>query len=537
MKKYDVSSDTRDVLDILIKQNDYISLNKIINILDKKPNYLRTLQKIIKELKDNQRVIQEGKASLAKVRIENIQRSYRRYDFIYVVKNNQAAGIIFKLDDMYRFYYLSDYIADGLPAITLLNVSISPYDFKEIPALFEEDIPEGINREILETAHKTSDEFELLTLLSDNIGDLSFTKTLDDVNINKAITSPSYLSIQDAMLGTNKKINVLSNFKINIDEEFLFPESHDLTKLKQAKNDGISGFQYKKLVNIDFEKKEIYDDGNITHHYILKPYSKIKSNKNTESYFPHIALNEHLFMSFAKNELGFKVPYSAIVKTDNSEYHYVVKRFDRYKLSKYAKSTFAVYMGLRSDNKYDTSSEKLFTRIAKELISPHQRMELLKHYVYSVIIQHEDMHTKNLSLIIDKGKVLFSPLYDIACTGIYSTTKKLDSHISINSKQTNIRPNDFKVLCKILNIKYSDFKKEAFIIANTYKNGLPLYLDEIDKLGSIPFYKMKQSVKIGEGPIWKAMPEAEEFSNILRKFYNKRVIELTSLGWINTTIE
>ncbi len=38
----------------------------------------------------------------------------------------------------------------------------------------------------------------------------------------------------------------------------------------QKQTDGISGFQYKKLVN-----------------------------KDLETYFPHISINEHLFMSFA----------------------------------------------------------------------------------------------------------------------------------------------------------------------------------------------------------------------------------------------
>ena len=54
--------------------------------------------------------------------------------------------------------------------------------------------------------------------------------------------------------------------------------------------------------------------------------------------------------------------------------------------------------------------KNFFERIAKELISPYERMELLKYYVYSVIIQHEDMHTKNLSLIYDR-ELVFLLLY------------------------------------------------------------------------------------------------------------------------------
>ncbi|MEA1915459.1 MAG: type II toxin-antitoxin system HipA family toxin [Campylobacterota bacterium] len=532
MKKIKIDRDTIDVLDILLNSKDYLNLNEIINILKKNKTFTRKLQRILKDLVDNKRAIQEGAASSTKYRVENVERLYRRLDFIYVHKGSNVAGIIFKLDEVFEFYYLNQYIVDLLPNIASLDILIEPYEFKELPAVFEENIPEGINREILEVNSQTADEFTILTTLKDNIGDLYFSKTLDDISYKESSKAPSYLNILDDMLGSNARINILEDFTIDIDEINLFPEGHDLTKLSLNQTDGISGFQYKKLVNIDFDSKVIYSKKDESHNYILKPYSKLKSNKDLETYFPHISLNEHLFMSFAKNELGFRVPYTAIVKTDDQEFHYLIKRFDRHKVHRYAKTTFAVYMGLRSEKKYDTTSEKLFRRIAKELISPTQRMELLKHYAYSVIIQHEDMHTKNLSLIFDKNKVLFSPLYDVACTGFYSTTKKYDSHLKINGKQKNIRPNDFKGLCEILNIKHLDFKKVANDIALKYENILPEYIKEIRKLGHIPFYKMKLVQKAGGIPQWKAAKEPIEFADVLEKFHNKRVEELKHLCWM-----
>jgi len=532
MKKRKIDRDTIDVLDTLLNSKEYLNLNVILNILEKNKTFTRTLQRILKNLVDNKRAIQEGAASTTNYRVENVERVYRRFDFIYVHKGSEIAGIIFKLDEEFEFYYLNQYIVDLLPSIASLDISIEPYKFQELPAVFEENIPEGINREILEVNSKTADEFTILTTLRDNIGDLYFSKTLEDISSIESSKTPSYLTVLDDILGDNPKINLLEDFTLDIDDINLFPEGHDLTKLSHKQTDGISGFQYKKLVDIDFDKKVIYSKENGSHNYILKPYSKLKSDKDLETYFPHISLNEHLFMSFAKNELGFKVPYTAIVKTDKQEYHYLIKRFDRYKVHRFAKATFAVFMGLRSENKYDTSSEMLFTRIAKELISPTQRMELLKHYVYSVIIQHEDMHTKNLSLIFDKGKVLFSPLYDIACTGFYSTSKKYDSHLSINGKQKNIRPNDFKRLCEILTIKHLDFKKVAKDIALKYKERLPLYIEEIKELGSIPFYKIRLVQKVAGTPEWKASKEPIEFADILEKFHSKRVDELQNLGWM-----
>ena len=160
-------------------------------------------------------------------------------------------------------------------------------------------------------------------------------------------------------------------------------------------------------------------------------------------------------------------------------------------------------------------------------------MELLKHYVYSVIIQHEDMHTKNLSLIYDKDLVFFAPLYDVSCTGIYDTSKGYDSHLTINGKQSNIRPNDFKPLCKILKIDFKEFKEEAFKIAKLYETELPSYIEEIKALGSIPFYKKKQKARIGEGAYLKVSKTPIEFHEVLTKFHKERVEHLKVLGWIS----
>ena len=436
-----------DILEMLIDKKKYLTLKEITKNLSKHSVTPRTIQRELSTLIKNQRVIKEGKTANATYAIDEVVRYYKKYSFIYVGKDKEVAGLFFKLDDCYRFYYTNNFLINLSEPISTIPLSTEYIDFENIPPVFEENIPEGINREIIEIGAHTSDEFDLLTLLDDNIGDLTFSKSEEVfLNINKQ-KNPAYLSSLDEILGENKRINILEDFSIKIEDEQLFPEGHDLSRLEMKKAHGISGFQYKKLVNIDFENKKITSDAQTSNIYILKPYSKPKANPSNENYFPHISINEHLFMSFAKNELGFRVPYSAIIKRkDDEEYHYIVKRFDRLGTSRYAKTTFAPYMGLISSTKYDTTSERMFTRIAKELTSPKERMELLKHYAYSVIIQHEDMHTKNLSLIIESSKVFFSPLYDISCTGLYDTTKKLDSTLTINGKNKNIRPNDFKVL-------------------------------------------------------------------------------------------
>lgn len=526
-----INNNKIEILEILQKKKKYLSLIEITSFFSKKVSSKTILRELNDLIKCN-RVIKEGITNSAKYALDDILRYYKRFDFLYVHKDGENAGYFFKLKDKFRFYYSNSFLINLSKEIPTIPLDIDFYEYFDIPPVFEENLPEGINRSIVETTTKKSDDFELLEKLCDNIGDLYFSRSPETID-TKLENGKSYLSLLPEILGKNKKLEVLTDFNIELEEMQLFPENYDLSKLTMAKSDGISGFQYKKLVSIDFENKVISVDEKKSKDYILKPYSKLKADRNNPHYFPHISINEHLHMSFAKNELGFKVPYSAIIKKEeDQEYHYIVKRFDRYGTHRFAKNTFAPFMGLVSSTKYDTSSEKLFARISKILLNPKEKLELLKHYAYSVIISHEDMHTKNLSLIFEKDKVLFAPLYDIACTGLYDTSKGYDSHLTINGKQQNIRPNDFKDLCKQLSIEFKLFKNEANKIATIYNEKFPEYIEEIKKLGEIPFYKSKIKKRVGEEADWIREGSAIQFYNILENFHSRRIIKLKELGWL-----
>ncbi|MFK5882326.1 MAG: type II toxin-antitoxin system HipA family toxin [Sulfurospirillum sp.] len=521
----------KDILRVLIEEKTYINLNDIILKLSSHKLTTRTFQKHIKPLVETNRIDISGKASSTKYIISEIQSSYPSSEFLYVYKDNIIIGQFFKIKGIYRFYYDSEYLSLYNEAIPTLELGVNPYDFEEIPAIFEDNIPEGINKELIEIKYKEADEFEILNLMDDSIGDLCFSKSKESCYI-EGKKAHGFLSSLDEILSTNPKINILEGFSIDLSDAGLFLENEDLSSLKNVRAEGISGFQYKKFVNIDFNKKQILSNEKNSQ-YILKPYSKIKADPKSDHYFPHMALNEHLHLSFAKNELGFRVPYSALIKRDgDEEYHYIVKRFDRLGGKRFAKASFAAYMGLRSENKYSTTSEKMFKRIERELISPKEKMELLKHYVYSVIIVHEDLHAKNLSLIYDNNKVLFAPLYDVCSTAFYGNGYGYESHLTINGKRNNIRPNDFKNICKILNIPFKEFKKEAANIAKAYIEKMPLYFAQIRKIGYIPYSIKKQATKRGESSsVYMKIVEEKNFVDILEKNHTQRIESLKELGW------
>ncbi|RLA77171.1 MAG: type II toxin-antitoxin system HipA family toxin [Epsilonproteobacteria bacterium] len=526
-----MNSDTVELLKIINTQEEALSLKAI----ETKTAYFglkeKKLLRALSELKKVNRVKMFGQASSSSYWQKDVREAYaKNCRMIFVHKGESIAGYLFQNIESFIFCYTDEYLIENSTGIATLKFDIYPIVSKELPAVFDENIPEGINRELLEVFIKSANKLDILVQLTHNIGDIHFSATgmLQTTSPTQKI---SFLSNIDTILGDKIPFPSILDYKLDIKDKSLFPEGEDLSNYDKSELSGISGFQYKRVVDMDSEEKSIHQNDGIRD-YILKPYSKIKANADNEYYFPHIALNEHLFMSFAKNELGFRVPQSHLIKREHDEeYHYLVKRFDRLGTYRFAKTNFSTYLGLRAANKYDTTSEKMFKRIKKELVSENERMELLKHYFYSMVISYEDMHTKNLSLIIDGNIHLMAPLYDIATTLIYSTTKHYDSYLTINGQHTNITPRHFNVLVDILDISKSEFKKEAALIVQTYRDKLPLYIEAVRNLGEIKMWTMKQKSRIGQAPKWVKNKEIS-FADALALAYDSRIETLTKLKWI-----
>jgi serine/threonine-protein kinase HipA len=186
------------------------------------------------------------------------------------------------------------------------------------------------------------------------------------------------------------------NLAIHIDEKTLFPPNTQ--PLKNFRPSGLSCFQHKLSVVINNNDTIIRQPHkNEESHYFIKPYHPARANKTSEYYLPHLAINEHLFMTFAKNALGFDVPASGIVKNPtDSEYHYIIKRYDRYKGYKFSCDEFASLVGLNSETKYQISSEQLFKT-------------LKKFHNYKDCLSETQNRSPNLSLGLSKINKFWTP--------------------------------------------------------------------------------------------------------------------------------
>ncbi|OAD21496.1 HipA domain protein [Candidatus Thiomargarita nelsonii] len=183
-------------------------------------------------------------------------------------------------------------------------------------------------------------------------------------------------------------------------------------------------------------------------------------------------------------------------------------------------------MGLDSETKYQSTSEKMFKRIKKYLTLPKERLTLLKYYFYSMLIVHEDMHTKNLSVGTEGKTITMSPLYDIATTAIYQNTLGYETHLPINGKRSNIRRKDFYVLVDIMDINRQIFDQAASFILFNYTHKLPEYFDKLEQEAKI--YKKTRSNLSGKKPrLIKALSLAET----LTQYHQTRIKQLEKNGW------
>ena len=474
-------------------------LNKIFD-QDRQPISRRELEAEIKHIK--KRAILGHLSLLSEMkRIEvlgqststvyQISDSYHS-DFkekLYLYQNQILIGYLGYDGEHYSFSYDTEYlIQDKQGVVFEMPLDIKTYSQTNCFVDFEELIPEGIDRKILIEKTGNATEFFLLKNNTYNLNDLIFSQNKMNFIDSPEMEQQSYLGMKDEILSKNIFPNVL-NLSVQIDHNDLFPsETSDEDTIKRIRTVSLSGYQHKIPVVID-EGIIRLPHKNEAVSYFAKPYHPKKADETSEYYFPHIAINEHLHLTFAKNELGFDVPMSGIFKSDHDrEYHYIVKYFDRYKSYKFQRKEFSTYLGLDSESKYKISSEKMFEKASKVFAREEDRLRMLEYYFYSFVIRHEDMHTKNISTIVVNHKAILAPLYDIATTGFYDGIKNYESHLPINGKQTNIRLKDFLCLVEKANVDKKKFLERAKIILSTYAEKMPEYIKRITQLGDVDFY-------------------------------------------------
>ncbi len=450
----------------------------------------RAILNALSQLLKDKRIERRGQGSATKYIFSQAYHQEFR-EKLYIYQNQICIGYLGFDYEQYLFAYNTKYLIDTTHnAVFAMPIDSKTYTQGRCFVDFEELLPEGVDKKIL--IEKTGNATEFFLLANNNYSSNDLILSIEPLSFNKKIKTESYLFRKEKILGKNSFPNVY-NLTVKLDETALFPsEFVSQEEVEKVRTISLSGYQHKLQVVIKNGSIGMPKEGEEVE-FFIKPYHPLKADPHSAYYFPHIAINEHLHMTFAKNELGFDVPQSGLFKRKgDKEYHYIIKYFDRYKGYKFQRKEFASYLGLHSDNKYHTSSEKLFEMASKVLLREEDRLKMLEYYFYSFVIKHEDMHTKNISTIYDNAKLFLAPLYDIATTGFYNGIHNYESHLPINGKQTNIRLKDFLVLVKRANVSKKAFLERASFILKTYKEKMPKYIKRISKLEESYFYKKER---------------------------------------------
>lgn len=417
---------------------------------------------------------------------------------IYVVKNNKLLGILKEKDDLFYFNYEDDIKSTGY----LLGLKNKENEADELFPIFENLIPESEIVSSIKHEHGISNTIGILLHLSNNNGSFEFYNKKDfealTLSENEIVV---YESVKNEVLQSKYTYpNILKDYSfVNIEDNKLHPK--ELNKLAQDSAMGLSGVQYKFAVSLDHKRKEIQFTDNKNDIYFIKPYNKqrctFKRRGNNDNYIPYLLINEHLFMTMAR-DFGFDIPYNAIIK-EGVDYHYIIKRYDHYAGIKFDHTDFLTFIGKASKHKYDIKFNELKEHVLN-LINEEDTLELYKFLVFSVIIGHGDLHAKNLSLIYKSNSLYekelrLSPFYDIATTKIYG--KNVDSRdIGLNIASRVKKFFNRKDLIEVadnMNINKalagSIIDKYALRFLNDFKT---LYVDTLsNEIKALPFHRLK----------------------------------------------
>ncbi len=415
---------------------------------------------------------------------------------IFVYKQNKYLGILSEKNNNITFTYNKD--LDISHHIIGINKTINKFD--DLPLVFKNLLLE--NNDLINI--RTATKIEKLLLLKDIHGSYQFSKT--KLNIDNHVKNKiyNYQDIKNEMLENNYLFPNILDYTIDIPEEKLRTNN---------KNNiiGLSGYQHKFSIIKDDEKKIITvstGDSN----YFMKPYNEyhLNYNKDPDWYVPCLLINEHLFMTIAR-DLGFSVPYNAIIKGKN-DYHYIIKRFDRFNKIRFDHEEFATMLGFDTNTKYDATIIEVLEK-AQEYLSKNELKELLSFIFYSVVISHGDLHSKNLSLIhqsntANEQKKSLSPFYDISTTAIYKRLKENDIGMRIYNKKKNIKKQNFLDLADKFQI--DNFEDEVIRICQYFVNNFKAYINKLpDDIKNIPITQSKYNHK-------------KSFKFILEKYYEQR---------------
>jgi serine/threonine-protein kinase HipA len=183
------------------------------------------------------------------------------------------------------------------------------------------------------------------------------------------------------------------------------------------------------------------------------------------------------------------------VRLESGELAYITKRFDRKVtragITKLAQEDLCQLSGLLTENKYNSSMEKVGKVIRQFSMNPGlDAITFLEIAIFSFVTGNADMHTKNFSLLTAENGIRgLSPAYDLLATKFLVPQDDEETALPINGKKTRLKREDFVALGMNLQIQEKVIGATLLKFSSPLKSTFPL----IDK--SFVSSKLKEEFK------------------------------------------
>ena len=430
---------------------------------------------------------------------------------IYVICKNRLFGKLTQDAGSLDIVFTYEDVINKEDYLHGLNEKVNHSD--RLFPIFNNMLPEHEQKELLIAKYNISNDIDILAHLDNIHGSFEFLTQEEFEHFKpKDWIDFTYNEKAKEILNNNYKYpNILKDFNLDIAKEILQP-----IELANSKVMGLSGYQYKLSIDFDIESKKITKNESRSSDYFMKPYSEYRSTfvarDRDRSYIPYLLINEHIFMTLAR-DFGFDVPYNAIIK-DGMDYHYIIKRYDRYKDSKIDHTELLTLMGKPSNEKYNVTMQDVFKE-AKKHLSHSEQLKLLKFIIFSIVIAHGDLHAKNISLIDNSNaegekEKQMSPFYDISSTKIYKETSVNDIGLKVLNKKSKIKKNMLYAFADIINIDRNYIDKYLTEICGRFKDKFMGYIEKLpDEIKALQFHTNQYS--------------SSSLQDVFRRYYDNRI--------------
>lgn len=394
------------------------------------------------------------------------------------------------------FSYSQDCLSGliSVPFSSIIPLKAGAISTIDVTAYFENLLPEGEQRKLLEAKNHVSTVFGLLsTVGGDTAGSLMILPE------GKTPQPDEYLAV------TWQDIASLINHANNVSPE---------VALAADSNVSLSGAQNKLLLSIGKDGSPLLPLNSSISTYILKPdiqrsYLKIWGS----------AINETLAMRIA--ELC-ELPVASVSYVPSVQ-ACMVERYDRSvdadgKMQRLYQADLCQLLNKPSTVKYQNDGgpsfkdcyDKVRSVSALPLVDCHN---VLRWLLFNLMIGNNDSHAKNLSMISINGKLRLAPFYDLMCTRVYSGLSpnfafKIGEHYQANQ----IDHDDICALADTLGIGKHLIVSIATAMAKQLKKAIPIAVKDI-------------GVNLGHNENVMVERIVNEINSIVKKTSNRILLE------------